>query len=143
MNIKLSKKVAIVTGALGKLGPVWSSALLEAGAYVVATDHPDAAESNDFNALVKKYGSKRIRLCRADVTDRESLEILKLNSEKNWGDISILVNNAGIDFPPSPLKSFRIEDIPEELFIPALYVNGYGALLVSQVFGKEMNLNSY
>ena len=138
MNFNLSEKVAIVTGALGKLGPVWSGALLEAGAYVVATDHPNASDSVGFDALVKEYGSERVQLWPADVTDRESLEKLKCDSEKVWGTASVLVNNAGIDVPPSLGKSFRIEDIPEKLFLPALQVNVYGTFLVSQVFGGEM-----
>ncbi|NEO67182.1 MAG: dehydrogenase, partial [Moorea sp. SIO4G2] len=36
----LSGKIAIVTGVLGKLGPVWSRALLDAGATVVGIDLP-------------------------------------------------------------------------------------------------------
>jgi NAD(P)-dependent dehydrogenase (short-subunit alcohol dehydrogenase family) len=138
MNFDLTGKVAVVTGALGKLGSVWSAALLEAGASVIATDHPDALDSTDFDILVKKYGSENIRLWRADVTKRESLAKLKSNAEKIWGTANILVNNAGIDVPPSLGQSYRIEDIPAELFLPVLQVNVFGAFLVSQVFGGEM-----
>ena len=141
MGFDLTGKTAVVTGALGKLGSVWSEALLEAGASVVATDHADASESDEFGALVKKYGSERIRLWPADVTDRETLDHLKRDSEKVWGTASILVNNAGIDVPPNHGKSFRIEDIPAELFLPAFNVNVYGTFLVSQVFGGEMVKN--
>jgi NAD(P)-dependent dehydrogenase (short-subunit alcohol dehydrogenase family) len=141
MDFDLTGKIAVVTGALGRLGPVWSEALLEVGAFVVATDHPEATESIEFEALVKKYGSERIRLWRADVTDRESLENMKCGSKKLWGVASVLVNNAGIDVPPSLGKSFRIEDIPQEMFIPVLNVNTFGTFLVSQVFGGEMVIN--
>ena len=44
----LAGRVAIVTGALGKLGPVWSSALVDAGMVVVGIDvrpaPPDSPE---------------------------------------------------------------------------------------------------
>ena len=44
----LEGRVAVVTGALGNLGPVWSEGLLEAGATVVGLDLPTAAPNEAF-----------------------------------------------------------------------------------------------
>ena len=46
----LESEVAVVTGALGKLGPVWIEALLDAGASVFALDLAQAPLSEEFSA---------------------------------------------------------------------------------------------
>src|SRR4051794_37809385 len=75
----LAGRVAVVTGALGNLGPVWTTALADAGAEVVGVD---LREGDGVHV--------------ADVTDRGSLE--RVLGE--IGTPAILVNNAGIDAPP-------------------------------------------
>src|SRR5215212_6459992 len=70
----LAGEVALVTGARGRLGPVWCAALADAGAEVIGVDVEDA-----------------------DVTDRAALETLR---DRLARAPTILVNNAGIDQPP-------------------------------------------
>jgi NAD(P)-dependent dehydrogenase (short-subunit alcohol dehydrogenase family) len=70
----LDGEIALVTGARGRLGPVWCDALGEAGAEVIGIDVEDA-----------------------DVADPAQLEALRDRLERAP---SILVNNAGIDQPP-------------------------------------------
>jgi len=70
----LADEVALVTGAKGRLGPIWCEALDAAGAEVIAVDIEDA-----------------------DVADRGALEALR---DRLGRTPTILVNNAGIDQPP-------------------------------------------
>ena len=63
----LAPEVAVVTGALGRLGPVWTEALLSGGASVYALDRPDAPVSGEFSSLQARFGSHRLMLGRADV----------------------------------------------------------------------------
>jgi NAD(P)-dependent dehydrogenase (short-subunit alcohol dehydrogenase family) len=44
----LQGQVALVTGGLGRLGPIWLEALLDAGAAVAALDRPGARASEVF-----------------------------------------------------------------------------------------------
>lgn len=134
----LEGKVAIVTGALGKLGPVWIESLLAAGSRVFALDHPKAAPSEVFAVLEKKFGKEKLHLARADALDKDALLLTKDELLKTFGAPDILVNNAGIDQPPAPGKSFKLEDIPLEMFMPTLTVNVYGLFLTTQVFGGMM-----
>ena len=110
----LSGQRAIVTGALGNLGPVWCAALEEAGAEVVRVD-VHAGEGVE----------------QADVTDRAALEQVLARV----GMPQVLVNNAGIDQPPDPEGAGGASD---DEFLRVLDVNTRGTFVASQVFGEAM-----
>ena len=54
----LEGRVAVVTGALGNLGPVWTEGLLEAGAIVIGLDLPPAKPNAAFATLQSEYGDR-------------------------------------------------------------------------------------
>ncbi len=135
----LEKEVAVVTGALGKLGPIWMSALLDAGANVLGLDHPSQLPASAFKNLQSRYGPGRLQLAQADVRDREAVEAACTQCLERFGHPSILVNNAGIDQPPGQQgKGCRLEDIPLEFNREVIEVNTLGLFLVSQIIGKLM-----
>jgi NAD(P)-dependent dehydrogenase (short-subunit alcohol dehydrogenase family) len=136
-ELPLAGVTALVTGATGKLGPVWCGALLEAGARVAAVDRPGAARSPGFAGLAESAGD-RLRLYHADVLDRSALEAVRARCTAELGAPAVLVNNAGIDAPPGPAVTYRIEDIPVEVFRGVLDVNLVGAFQAAQVFGPAM-----
>ena len=138
-EFNLEKDVAVVTGALGKLGPIWIGALLDAGARVVAIDLSGQVPGQGFGSLQKTYGDDRLQLVHADVTDRQSLAAACSRCLETYGVPSILVNNAGIDRPPdSSGATCRLEDIPLAENLRILEVNTAGLFLVTQVIGKPM-----
>ncbi len=135
----LDGEVAIVTGARGKLGPIWIEALLEAGATVAALDLPGAVSSPAFTALATGPCASRLHSCDCDVTSRESIVRARDTIVADVGVPSVLVNNAGIDQPPDSATSrFRIEDLPVDLVRRMIDVNLIGTLQVTQVFGATM-----
>jgi NAD(P)-dependent dehydrogenase (short-subunit alcohol dehydrogenase family) len=109
----LDGRVAIVTGARGNLGPVWCSALREAGAVVVGVD------------VRAGQGVEQ-----ADVTDRASLDRVLERIVAEHGTPSVLVNNAGIDTPPGADASAS--------FRKTLDVNVFGVFNATEVFGTAM-----
>jgi NAD(P)-dependent dehydrogenase (short-subunit alcohol dehydrogenase family) len=109
----LAGRVAVVTGALGNLGPVWTSALAGAGAIVVGIDVRDG------DGVV-----------RGDVTDRASLEQVLADVVAECGVPAVLVNNAGIDVPPGAAE--------DSSFRETLDVNVAGVYNATQVFGQAM-----
>ncbi len=134
----LSGQVAIVTGALGRLGPLWSRALLEAGATVVGLDLEQARVSEAFADLQAAYGDGRLHLYRGDICDRAALLDLRQRCLADVGTPSVLVNNAGIDQPPGPATTYELADIPYEVCRKILEVNVLGAFQVTQIFGDLM-----
>jgi NAD(P)-dependent dehydrogenase (short-subunit alcohol dehydrogenase family) len=135
--VPLEGRVAVVTGVFGRLGPVWCSALLDAGAAVVGLDRQGAARSPAYAALERAAGA-RLRTYEADVLDRAALEAARERCTAEVGAPTVLVNNAGIDQPPGPATTYRVEDVPLELFRGVVEVNLLGAFQVSQVFGPAM-----
>jgi NAD(P)-dependent dehydrogenase (short-subunit alcohol dehydrogenase family) len=135
----LTGEVALVTGALGRLGPIWIEGLLDAGARVVGLDLVEAKIPDAFARLLDRHGEERLRLVRADVTDRTSLtHAHEWCGRAGWRP-SVLLNNAGIDQPPTVLpRNYRVEDIPAELFREVFEVNVLGAFQAIQSFGPDM-----
>jgi NAD(P)-dependent dehydrogenase (short-subunit alcohol dehydrogenase family) len=135
----LKREVAVVTGALGKLGPIWIDTLLKAGARVFALDHPKAQKSEAFKKLQAHYDDRHLQFASADVRERQALEAASQLCREAFGVPSILVNNAGIDQPPGQQdNACCLEEIPFELNREVFEVNALGLFLVTQVFGGQM-----
>ena len=135
----LEAEIAVVTGALGKLGPIWIEALLDAGASVYALDLAKSRISEEFAKLQSCHDESRLKLDRTDVRNRQSLETAGKNCISAFGVPTILVNNAGIDRPPAnSAKGYRLEEIPLEENREIFEVNTLGLFQVTQVFGARM-----
>ena len=135
----LEGEIGVVTGGLGKLGPIWIETLLDAGAAVFVIDRPGQKISKQFSKIQRRFQDNRLRLAYTDVRDRSALETACQECLEALGVPSILVNNAGIDRPPDqPQEGYLLEDIPMEENREILEVNTLGLFLVTQVFGSEM-----
>jgi NAD(P)-dependent dehydrogenase (short-subunit alcohol dehydrogenase family) len=135
----LEGAVAVVTGALGKLGPIWAEALLEAGASVAALDRPGAQPSSRFAVLRDSSTAGRLVMVECDITDRDSIATAHQRISKEIGNPSILVNNAGLDQPPdSAANRFRIDQMPVDQFRRMVEVNLIGTFQMTQEFGAGM-----
>jgi len=135
----LDGETAVVTGALGRLGPVWVEALLDAGARVAALDLPDARPSEAFGRLGERFGVDRLRLLDCDITDRTAIEAVDADISSCFAAPTVLVNNAGIDQPAdSPDTRYPIETMPVELFRRMIEVNLTGTFQAIQVIGGRM-----
>jgi NAD(P)-dependent dehydrogenase (short-subunit alcohol dehydrogenase family) len=123
----LDGKVAVVTGAAGRLGPVWAATLRDAGATVVGLDIQGDSSELGFE------------LETADITSRESVAEAASRIQGAAGPVDVLVNNAGIDQPPdAAATTFAIEDVPLDDFRRTLDVNLVGTFNATQAFGAGM-----
>jgi NAD(P)-dependent dehydrogenase (short-subunit alcohol dehydrogenase family) len=137
-QFRLDTQVGVVTGACGRLGPVWVEALLDAGAAVAALELAGARASTGYAELAGRHGN-RLRRFDCDITDRRSIEVAAEALIAELGVPSILVNNAGIDQPPdSGRDRWRIEELPADQFRKMVEVNLLGTFQVTQVLGARM-----
>ncbi len=95
---RLEGKTALVTGAAQGMGEQHVRRFIEEGANVVLTDI--SAEKGQ--ALAEELGEKALFI-KHDVTSAEDWENVVSETEKKFGPIHILVNNAGISMNKSLL----------------------------------------
>lgn len=137
-RFSLDSQVAVVTGAGGRLGPVWIDALVEAGARVAALDLPGAAMSALY-AEVSARAGEAVQRFDCDITERSSIAAAAAAVADRMGEPSILVNNAGIDQPPDrPSGRHHLHDLPADAFRRMVDVNLVGTFQAIQVFGARM-----
>ena len=115
---KLDGKVALVSGGARGMGAAEVRRLQADGASVVAGDILD----DDGKALADELGD-RVRYLHLDVTSEEQWQLAVEQTEREFGKLDVLVNNAGI------LVFNAITDTPLEELRRVLDVNLIGAFL--------------
>jgi len=91
----MTRKIALVTGAMGGLGTAIAQALAKDGYRVAANCLPNFAPAADWLATQKALGFDFF-MAEADVTDEASCLQMAATVTEALGPISVLVNNAGI-----------------------------------------------
>lgn len=135
---RLDNQTAVVTGACGRLGPIWVEALLDAGARVAAFELPGTPASVGYQAIAERAGDCLERF-DCDVTSRESIERALAGLAVRFGAPAVLVNNAGVDQPPDAGGNRSpIERLPIDQFRRMVEVNLLGTFQVTQVIGSGM-----
>jgi 3-oxoacyl-[acyl-carrier protein] reductase len=111
---KSDLRVALVTGGSGGIGKAISLRLAKDGFDVVIAyrDREDRA-----NAVVKEIHSnkgKAIALC-ADISTKEGVELLYKSAVREFGGVSVLINNASSAIFSKSFQSMAWEDIQNQL----------------------------
>jgi len=91
----MTKRVALVTGAVGGLGTAICKALSGAGFQVVGNFFP-GDPAKDAWAAARQAEGLNVPLYGADVSDYDQCVAMVEQIEKEVGPIDVLVNNAGI-----------------------------------------------
>ncbi len=101
MDKPLAGRVALVTGATRGIGRAVSLDLARAGAHVVALGRTQGGLEELDDAIRTLGGGSTLTPC--DVKDFEALDRLGAVIHERWGKLDILVANAGILGPITPL----------------------------------------
>jgi len=127
---KLAGKVAVVTGASKGIGAAIAKALAAEGASVVVNYSSSKAGADKVVEAITAQGGKAAAV-QADVAKKADIERLFAEATKRFGQIDVLVNNAGIyEFSP-------VEEITEEHFRRQFDVNVLGLILTTQAALKH------
>ena len=104
----MTKKVALITGAMGGLGTALCRRLHGEGFTVVATHSPGNATREAWLAARRDEGVE-VRACELDVSNGNACDAVARRLLEEFGAIDVLVNNAGITRDRS-LRKMRLED---------------------------------
>lgn len=148
IQMDLTGKVAVVTGAGGVLCSVMAEALAMCGAKVALLDrNVDAAQANADAIVAKGYIAKGYA---ANVLEKGSLAAAHAEILKDFGPCDILINGAGGNNPMATTDKeyFEIGDIDadtksffdlEQKGVEFVFnLNFIGTLLPTQEFAKDM-----
>src|SRR5262245_26880645 len=106
--MKLTGKIALVTGAQQGIGAAIAVALGEEGADVALTWLDDQKASEAVAARIRQAG-RRVHLIRADVARLADIDMMVTDTTRVLGAPDILVNNAGV-YPRVKLLEMRESD---------------------------------
>ncbi|MEX0344514.1 MAG: SDR family NAD(P)-dependent oxidoreductase [Rhizobiaceae bacterium] len=127
--MSLTGKIAIVTGAAGGIGYAIADRFLREGMKVVIADidkEKGEASEND----LAKLGD--VRFVKTDVSRRLDVHNLVAAAIDAFGDIDVLVNNAGV------VHGAEFLELSEEDFDRVLGINLKGSFLTGQAVAKFM-----
>lgn len=130
MAKKLAGKVAVVTGASKGIGAAIAKHLAAEGAFVVVNYLSSKEGADRVVRDIVQSGGKAVAV-KADVSKRAEIARLFAETKKAFGQLDILINNAGI------YEFSAIEGITEEHFYKQFDLNVLGLLLTSQEAAKH------
>jgi NAD(P)-dependent dehydrogenase (short-subunit alcohol dehydrogenase family) len=131
----LTGQVAIVTGTSRGLGQYFARALAKAGADLVLTSRTRESLV-PFESEVRALGRRAVSL-ELDVRSQESIEKMAADAEDAYGQIHILVNNAGCNIRKPAL------DVQWEDWNKILDTNLRGSFFVAQAVARRMIARGY
>lgn len=131
MDKNLNGKIALVTGSSRGIGRAIAEELALNGAKVIVNYSGNKEKAEETVASIKKNGGEA-QAIKADISKVSEIEILFKNAIEIYGDINILVNNAGI------MITKPIESITEEDFDKLMNINVKGTFFACQQAAKYM-----
>jgi 3-oxoacyl-[acyl-carrier protein] reductase len=123
-GMELNGKVALVTGASRGIGRAIAIALAEAGVDVAVNFKENKSAADEVVSAITKSGRRAIAV-GADVSVPGEVVSMIATITKEFGEVGILVNNAGI------ARARKVEDVDLALFDEAINVNLRSGFLVT------------
>lgn len=151
--MKFDHRVAVITGAAGRIGRALAEKFCVQGVSVALADL--AVEKAEAVAAALREKGGNARAYSLDVQASESVKMLAAQVTADFGKVDILVNNAGVWLPSlvsetSEEQWLRMIDINlngtfrvTRAFLPSMLANGYGRILQLGSIAGEVGLPCY
>jgi len=113
----LKGKAAVITGSTSGIGLAIAHALAREGTNIMLNGSGDKAEIEEIRAGIEKDFGVKARYSAADMTKPAEIADMIRTTEKEFGALDVLVNNAGIQHVAN------IEDFPIEKWDAIIAIN--------------------
>ncbi len=141
LNIDLTGKIALVTGATGQLGRVMTRTLAQCGAKVAIHYMSNAAKARELLQEIEEAGGQAI-IVQGDITKKEQIENMKEQIQEQLGNPDIVVANAVVQYGWTSVLEQATEDYVSQFescvmqnvflakaFIPEMINKGWGRMI--------------
>ena len=136
MNIDISGKVVVITGASKGIGAALALAFAKEQSYVVINYYHSEKEAIELFNRINKYNNNCL-LVKADVTNPKDVSYLYKKKIDTYGKVNVLINNAGI------CDDNLIQMMSLNQWNRVIETNLTGTFLCSREFSKAMIRQKY
>ena len=127
--MKIKGKNVIVTGGASGVGKELTKQMLERGCNVAAID----INGENLENLKKELDSKRLRTYVVDMGDIESIKAFREKYKKDYSDVDIIINNAGIIQP-----FVKVGELEDKTINKVMNVNFFGPVNLIRFFMDDL-----
>lgn len=147
MKIDLKKKIAVVTGGTGKLGRTMIRSLAKCGANTAICYYNKKSFAAELKEDIEEKYNVRAEIVYVDVTDLDSVMIMKDQVLKTLGVTNIIVNNAVIKINEWTSVLEQADQDYESQFKSCVMQNVYMAKafipdMIKQNYGRVIGINT-
>jgi NAD(P)-dependent dehydrogenase (short-subunit alcohol dehydrogenase family) len=129
--MRLSNKVALITGGTSGIGLATAKLFVAEGAQVIVTGRDESVFGN-----VKAELGEQAVVIKGDVRSISDMQAITMHVKEKFGGLDVVFANAGLAFP-SPVK-----DISENLYNDIMDINVKGVILTLQATLPILNAGS-
>lgn len=127
--MELKGKNVIVTGAASGVGKELTKQLLQKGCNVAGVD----INEENLKILVEELGSNNLKTYIVDMGSTESIKKFRENYKKDYSDVDIIINNAGIIQP-----FVNVEKLDDTTIERVMNINFFGPVNLIRFFMEDL-----
>lgn len=145
MQIDLTNKTALITGATGQLGRVMARTLAKCGANIAIHYRSNEAQALELQDEIHSFGSRAV-IVQADATNLESIIGMKAVIEENLGTVDIVVANAVVQYQWTSILEQAPEDYASQFdscVMQSVYLaKAFAPSMMEQKWGRFVGINT-